>query len=364
MVISLPNYIISSLTSMLAENVMVNLTLATGESQMILSMDHFKEELQDVDCDGSLVLTFKSESTYQDAINDWEWVNFNDQRTFVMIVNYGDCSPESGRQPWVVSAASYDNSKFKVRFTAVQTEWYDLTNPYEISWGSYAPATGSALAARWNPFDVIDDLTSANWNPKFDVSLAHSIPATLWEKSTSSGLDLSIGCDSCGTTGKLTIAGKLKGSLLRLSIDEAYVEATPSNVGAEFNPTFTVSGELSSEWKKSWEIVKVPLSTFSIPLVFSVGPELRLSAGFELSAVQGSATVKTGISAKIPDSASAKVDFHGSDTHVDGWKPVITTKPITLEAQVQGTLTIYTAVGVDIGMTIFSKQTLPNYPRD
>jgi hypothetical protein len=334
---------------------MVNLTLATGESQMILSMDHFKEELQDVDCDGSLVLTFKSESTYQDAIDDWEWVNFNERRTFVMIVNYGDCSPESGRQPWVVSAAAYDNANFKVHFTAVQTEWYDLDNPFEINWGAYTPASNSALAARWNPFDIIDDITSPNWNPKFDVNLAHSIPSTLWEKSTASGLSLSIGCDSCGTTGKLTVAGKLKGSLLKLKIEEAYIEATPSNLGAEFNPSFTVSGELSSEWKKSWEIVKVPLSTFSIPLVFSVGPELRLSAGFELSAVQGSATVKTGISAKIPDTASAKVDFHGGDTHVNGWKPVITTKPITLEAQVQGTLAIYTAIGVDIGMTIFSK---------
>ncbi|EHK98373.1 hypothetical protein M7I_5848 [Glarea lozoyensis 74030] len=318
-------------------------------------MDHFKEELQDVDCDGSLVLTFKSEATYRDAIDDWEWVNFNERRTFVMIVNYGDCSPESGRQPWVVSAAAYDNANFKVHFTAVQTEWYDLDNPFEINWGAYTPASNSALAARWNPFDIIDDITSPNWNPKFDVNLAHSIPSTLWEKSTASGLSLSIGCDSCGTTGKLTVAGKLKGSLLKLKIEEAYIEATPSNLGAEFNPSFTVSGELSSEWKKSWEIVKVPLSTFSIPLIFSVGPELRLSAGFELSAVQGSATVKTGISAKIPDTASAKVDFHGGDTHVNGWKPVITTKPITLEAQVQGTLAIYTAVGVDIGMTIFKK---------
>jgi hypothetical protein len=338
---------------------MVNLTLATGESQMILSMDHFKEELQDVDCDGSLVLTFKSEATYQDAIDDWEWVNFNEQRTFVMIVNYGDCSPESGRQPWVVSAASYDNAKFKVHFTAVQTQWYNLTNPYEITWGSYTPATDSLLAARWNPIDTIKGILNPSWSPKFDINLAHTIPSTLWEKSTSSGLDLSIGCDSCGTTGKLTIAGKIKGSLLHASIDEAYVEATPSNIGADFNPSFTVSGELSSKWDKSWEIVRVPLSTFSIPLVFSVGPELRLSAGFELSAVQGSATVKAGISARIPDSASAKVDFHGSDTHVDGWKPVVTTKPISLEAEVQGKLAIYTAIGVDIGMTIFSKRGFP-----
>ncbi|OBT97561.1 hypothetical protein VE01_04459 [Pseudogymnoascus verrucosus] len=336
-------------------NVMVNLTLATGETQMILSMDHFKEELASVICDDDLTLTFKDETTYQDAIDDWEWVNFEEKRTFIMIVNYGGCSSESGRQPWVVTAATYDNANFRVEFTANQTEWYDLNNPYEIEWGTYTPLSQSALAARWNPFDALNDLTSPNSSPEFDVNLAHSIPETLWEKTTASGLDLTIGCDACGTTGKITIAGKLKGSLLRLSIDEAYVQAIPSNIRADFNPSFTVAGELVGGWKKSWDILKVPLSEFSIPLVFSVGPELRLSAGFELSGVQGSATVKTGISARIPDSATAKVDFHGSGTHVDGWKPDITTKPITFEAEVQGTLAIYTAIGVDIGMTVFKK---------
>lgn len=97
---------------------MVNMTLTTGETQLILSMEHFADDLESVVCDEDLSLTFKNAELYEEAKDDWDWVNFAAQRTFLMLVNWGGCSSEAGRQPWVVTQTEYDLANFKVKFIA------------------------------------------------------------------------------------------------------------------------------------------------------------------------------------------------------------------------------------------------------
>lgn len=375
-------------------NIMVNMTLSTGEAQLILSMDHFKEDLTNVTCTDSLSLAFKNDDVYQEAIDDWEWVNFNDKRTFVMIVNYGGCSAESGRQPWIISAATYDYVNFRVTFTGSQKDWSELQNPYRIEFGSYVPEAGSPLAAR-GIFDFVDDgkkkideatgkaqelidqkaKEAADLAAKtakdgeealknlaitdertFSISLDKNIDPVIFSKTTNSGLELTVGCDDCKTSGQLVVKGAVKGNVN--GIQEAWVQMNPDagGIGFDFNPSLSLSGTLGSGWEKTFDLAVLPAPFTSIPGIIQIGPKATIRAGFALDGIQGSATVKSGVSGKISGSAAAKMDFQDiKNVKFDKWNPEFTTKPLSVDAQLQGSLSIFSEIGIEMGLNVFTK---------
>lgn len=375
-------------------NVMVNMTLSTGETQLILSMDHFKEDLANVTCTDTLSLAFKNNDVYQEAIDDWEWVNFNDKRTFVMIVNYGGCSAESGRQPWVISAATYDDANFRVTFTGKQKDWSELQNPYRIEFGSYVPEAGSPLAAR-GLFDFVDDGKKAleeaarkaqelvdqkakegadlaaqklkdaeeaakklaiTGDKSLSISLEKNIDPVIFTKSTNFGLELTVGCDDCKTSGQLLVKGAIKGTVD--GIQEAWIQVNPEagGIGFDFNPSIELSGTLGSGWEKTFDLAVITPPLTSIPGIIQLGPKATIRAGFALAGIQGSATVKSGMTGKISESAVAKMDFQDiKNVKFDKWNPEFTTKPVSVDAQLQGSLSIFSEIGIEVGLKVFDK---------
>jgi hypothetical protein len=102
------------------DNIFVNMTMFTGEEELVISMERFASELKAVNCSSNMMVVFKSNASYSSAIDSWEWVNFNENRTFIIIANYPGCGAEKSHQPWVVSSVAYDPTYLAVHLNATK----------------------------------------------------------------------------------------------------------------------------------------------------------------------------------------------------------------------------------------------------
>ncbi|KAJ8060755.1 hypothetical protein OCU04_011059 [Sclerotinia nivalis] len=325
----------------------VNVTLNTGETELVISTEHFASSLTDVQCTGDLALTFKDNATFQDAIADWSWVNFHENRTFFMINNWGSCAAasESGRQPWIVHGVDvYDEQNFIVNFNATLADWDDVMSDAVIEFGSM-PSTSTKR----------DDTVSKS----LSLSLAHDLPQTFFSKTTNSGLDFSINCPGCATTGSINVQGKIVMNTnfigIPTSVKSVSITATPQGVGANLALGFTVSGTLGSGWSKDWNLITVGLPGWSIPKIIDLGPQFSVDAGFTLSGIEGNADISAGINVAIPDSSSAVLGISGIDSSFNGWIPTVTPQTPKVSVEVDGNLELFTSLGLDVGLTVLGK---------
>ncbi|TGO18342.1 hypothetical protein BTUL_0010g00110 [Botrytis tulipae] len=325
----------------------VNVTLNTGETELVISTEHFADTLTDVQCNGDLVLTFKDNATFQNAISDWSWVNFHENRTFFMINNWGACAAasESGRQPWVVHGVDvYDEQNFIVNFNATLSDWDDVMSGAVIEFGAMSTSSSSKRT------DTVSKTLSLN--------MAHSLPQTFFSKSTNNGLDFSIDCPGCATTGSIDVQGKIVMNTIigiPTSVKSISITATPKGLGANLALGFSVSGTLGSGWSKDWNLVTVGLPGWSIPKIIDLGPQFSVDAGFALSGIEGSASISAGVNVAIPDSSSAVLGISGVDSSFKGWVPTATPQTPKVSVEVDGSLQLYTELGLDVGLTVLSK---------
>ncbi|CAG8975929.1 hypothetical protein HYALB_00007058 [Hymenoscyphus albidus] len=351
-------------------DVMVNMTLATGDQELILSMEHFADDLVSVVCDDDLSLTFKNAEHYEEAKDDWEWVNFDAHRTFLMLVNWGNCSSEAGRQPWVVTQTEYDPANFKVKFIADQKDWSELENQFTLEWGAYkansnasdsTPMSSRALKEDLDKFgkNLEHQLTKPEINPIFAVPFHFNLPSTFASQQVVEGVDITLGCENCYIGGKLLIGGKLAGSLTgKIGITESFIQVSPQGMVVEFNPSLSVSSTLAEPQQQSWELFTSAPPGAMIPKIFNIGPRTVIRAGFEVSSIEGGATISTGMSATFSDHALAKMDFHGNDSRSQGWQPTIDFKKHNVSAQIRGNVEIFHEIGFEFGLNIMGKYDL------
>lgn len=77
--------------------------------------------------------------------------------------------------------------------------------------------------------------------------------------------------------------------------------------------------------------------------------------------VGGSASVKAGISADIPDSSVAKIDIASKNpVQISGWIPEITTRPLEINAQIDAQVNIYTEIAVAVSLEVLGELFLLN----
>jgi hypothetical protein len=86
------------------ENVLLaNMTLYADDSPLLVMMEDFDGLTSSVDCndeDGFLGLTFKSKRAYDYALKKWDFINQNEEASFVMITNHQGCGPDDERAPY------------------------------------------------------------------------------------------------------------------------------------------------------------------------------------------------------------------------------------------------------------------------
>lgn len=106
-------------------------------------MERFASQLKDVYCSQDMMMSFKSKNSYSSAVASWNWVNFNENRTFIMVANYPGCGAANSRQPWVVSNAAYGPDNLAVHLNATKKTWKEVAHTYSLDFGRYSPPTST-----------------------------------------------------------------------------------------------------------------------------------------------------------------------------------------------------------------------------
>ena len=303
-----------------------------GEYENILTMERFYGMLKSVNCiDHEMSLTFKDDATFAYAQRVWDWVNGADNHTFVMVVGVGDCEWNRRRQPFKVSAIAYDEEKNVARLSTELAKWETIAHSYDLDVG-HVPMTDTRLPAR----DVSQDLS-------LGVSSAFPFQIT----ATKNGLETALECANCVTTGKLNL--ELKVSQTFYVPTGASIRLSPQGVTARAEIKLTESGELTEAIEFEKSVRKIPLSGIQIPGIVNIGPNLDISVGFEISALEGSASISGGATASLKDSAIVEVNLlNPLDSKFSGWVPDVKPLPVVIDAKVSGGLQIYALPAVKL----------------
>lgn len=288
-----------------------------------------------------MMMSFKSQDSYSSAVASWDWVNFSENRTFIMIANYPGCGAANSRQPWVVSSAAYDPANLAVHLNATKKTWTEVAHTYSLDFGRYGPPTSTKNRRQFSG------------DKQISLDLGATLPVDLTSGFGDASDGLSITCKACGTQGKVTLDGHIESSWFQITVFT--LTAKPVGLQADLNLALTVTSEnLAYSWKPDpITFFTIGIGGFSIPELITVGPSLEIGAGVALSGAKGSATISSTIKAVIPDSSIAQVRLAGDKgATFSGWGPQFSAGPLKVDAQLFATAEVFAQAKLGIGVTI------------
>jgi hypothetical protein len=214
-----------------------------------------------------------------------------------------------------------------------------------MDFGDYAPVPGHK--ARF--LDV-------SLNKAFTLDLSSSFPTSIVNWNTT-GAHFSVNCNNCGTKGTLVFAGHIEASLFG-GVEKFEITATPFGIEADLNLDLEFEGEVDFggliPLQEDFTLLTLPIpSGWTIPHLLTFGPNVQIKAGIAVDYIEGSASLTTGISAKIPDDSIAKVDLTSKKPlTISGWIPTVETQPLHVEAQLNAGVELYTEVAVAVSLIV------------
>lgn len=314
------------------------MTLETGDDELVISMERFAGELRKVDCSSDMMMEFVSESTYQAAIAEWDWVNLHEKHTFIIVANYEGCGTGESRDPWVVSNAHYDDPHQTVYLKAMKKTWQDVAHTYSLDFGRHSPVTPTKRG-----------LVDVDKSKTFSIPLATAIPQQFMKPKTIDGITVGIDCSDCATKGSIEITGRVTSSK-KSGLTVFNIQAAPKAVSADISLTLSASGTLKTAWDQQFNIISISMPGYSIPGVLDIGPALRFDGGLTLSNITGKVGITSGMTATIPDTSKAMLDFIGKKTDITGWIPTIKGKPVSFSASVSAEFDVYLQLALAVGL--------------
>jgi len=375
-----------------------NMTLDSSdhENKLILSMDRFVGKVKEVDCSSNMMIRFTSNDTYMDAISQWEWVNFNEHRTFILIANYPGCAENQTREPWIVSNVDYSPETLTVHLDAKRSTWEVVgkTFPFKVDFGQHFPSTQTSITKRFlggiidKVTDKVDDVVDKGKEQVTEVvndvkdtgeqvvdkgkeevtevvndvkDTGENIIDKVEDKvnklknaigdpnkqftvnlnkslprqlfsKSINGINIDVECNGGAVKGSVMMKGSI--SFDGNGIDSLILDMEPRNVGIDVPITVTASGVLGSGFDLPIDIGTIPaIPGFAVTGLFALGPTLQFDAGISVSAVSGSITISSGFSVFLKDGAKASFDVKSEkELGVSGWSASGKAKPFKVEA--------------------------------
>lgn len=83
---------------------LADMNLYASNGLKIVMMEKFDGLTKSVDCkgdDGTMSLTFKSETAFNHALKTWNFINEAKEKKFLLIANHDGCGPDDERQPYM-----------------------------------------------------------------------------------------------------------------------------------------------------------------------------------------------------------------------------------------------------------------------
>ena len=319
-----------------------NMTLYAPNGLQTVLMERFQGLTSAVDCnddDGSMSLTFRSESAFQHALKTWDFINGSEEKIFLLIANHNGCGPDDERQPYLITNIREDAKRRTTYLTAQVAQWSEVAENWDLDLGQ-ASTKISGSHYRRGRFGHHEHGTRHQGHhtghhghqtgqEEHDTSHhLHSIPDMLqghYDKSRT--FDVSVGapgkqtnildlsqfklsCDNCFITGSFTLTAHI--SVKSSKIEELSLNASPKDLAATLTLGTTISDTKSPQqhpFNKEIFSAPTPDAGFIVPKLFKLGTTISYDIGGSLS-FSGSASAQYGLSVKVPDSAQITADLH------------------------------------------------------
>ncbi|KAL3455622.1 hypothetical protein BJX64DRAFT_294884 [Aspergillus heterothallicus] len=333
--------------------VVVSMVAYSKQDEKILDMDKFSFALSTASCNANdFSLHFSHPLIYQAAKLAWNWVNYNELRSFVIVPSWKGCGDDRSHDPWVVRKVTFDDKTRKVILDATASTWKKVMNTFVLDFGEVVLGNNNN-----HKRDLIPDL-----DKKFTLDVSSSFPEEIFSWEIETGVlnaTLQANCNDCGTEGALVFAGHVEASLgwTGIDVDKFELSVKPQGVKAHVGVSLEFDGEVDFrefiQPSHEFTLLDIPISGWRIPKVFEFGPHIEINAGYVIDYIGGSAVFSTGITATIPDTAIAKLDLKAEDSvQVSGWTPEIETDPLVLRAQIDAQTRLYTEIALSVSIEI------------
>ncbi|KAM3511093.1 hypothetical protein MY11210_005267 [Beauveria gryllotalpidicola] len=263
------------------EGLLANMTVTAKPAYRLLNEHNFADLVRSVDCSNAeqIKIEFDSASTVAEAKKAWGWVSEDDANTLIYVVDAPGCGGEYGRQPYHVSAVTYDDDDDAAAVVSLVVraagQWSDFIEDATVNIG------GDVEAQKLN--------RRLSYSKKAKISLEHVFNKHFYDADIGPA-HLSVDCSDCGTHGSLetdiTISTK-KG--FRASA------VTADNVSVRLAVAITASAAIStSHLSQSIQIAKFPLAEFKVADIVKIRPEITLNIVIAVSDIRGSITSVVG----------------------------------------------------------------------
>jgi hypothetical protein len=310
--------------------VLGNFTVHTpGGSENILSLEKFEPMVKSVDCTSKgMTLKFIDDETFAYAQKVWDWVNGEDNNTFVMVAGAGDCGTNAHRIPYLVSTIQYDEATNVAHLHGKTDKWKNIVHAYELHVGKAPMPRDRKVKTR-----AVDDSSAFSVAKAFPFKVKVEVATLLGE----------LECEDCGLGGSLDVDMHINYGLPDI-IDAAVFRMTPQNIIAQAHPKLTIGSQKKAVGKWDKDLLPEPIPLYAITLggFVRLGVFTDVKLGFE-AAVEGTLSFTSGATATIPNSAFVEVDFKdlGSGPKSSPWTPDVDMAPLKVSGQAAGTFQLF-----------------------
>ncbi|KAL9638873.1 MAG: hypothetical protein Q9164_001280 [Protoblastenia rupestris] len=360
----------------------------------VVMMEQFETMTSAVDCkgdDGTMSVTFKSQSTYDYATERWSYINENDDDKFILITNHDGCGPQYERQPYFISRVDEDETSLTISFTAELIPWSRILKTWTCDLsklddqpqkrherrslrridnqsqhfhqrrflgkigkfiGGVVDTVGDVVGDVANVVgDVVNvagDVIEGVGNfIQGDINLEKSVSFTVGAGQqgqrtnifTDSSGRLKLDCVNCYVGGSVKVTGRIE--VDNWDLEDFSITAQPEGFAAalELEAIITASDAPQSiQHTKELFSAPVPGAGIQIPGIFKFGAILSYEVGVSAS-FQGSATIGFGLKSTIPDGAKIVLDIDDqSDSGATGFDAAV--QPIFDVKQLSASVTV------------------------
>ncbi|KAK5725751.1 hypothetical protein LTR15_003941 [Elasticomyces elasticus] len=340
----------------------MNLTCYTmQDNERLLGQESFADAIATASCTAnSLAFTLSDATTYAAAHIAWGWVNHETNRTLTLVTENIGCTNET-RQPWIVSAATFDSANQAVSFTATPTPWIDAIPRYGLRFShdniteAAPPSVADAINAGLSKRGLQKRFFFPEAKKRFTIDVSHDFSRNIFDTSIGDNVNAKVDCNPCGTKGKLNLDVDVLAIIaFPPRLEKATATLTPDGVGATVQIDLALQGELTNGVNQKFNLVTIGLpGSINILGLVIIGPQLQVDAIAQLSKVTAKAAVAFGVEMDVPASAIANLDLvHPENNKFQDWTPVFTPIPPTIDASVSVTGSVAPEINVQIGFNI------------
>ena len=321
-----------------------NLTVFMPDAQEnILSMERFNDMLTSVNCtQSSIDMAFRDDDTFAYAKAVWDWVNGEENDTFVMVVGTGACGWNTEhRQPFRVTTLAFDEDANIAHLMAEALEWAQAIHTYKLNVGGLP---SKDLQKR--------GFGEINYNKDLSIDFNHQFPVDTISLPMPDGVTATLDLSNCSTAGAFAFQFNLETFLLIPK--KAEMSVHPQGVSLTVAPSLTLAGNISEPRTADITLARINLAGIQIPAgILDIGPEVVLSVGATVGPLQGETTIEAGVVYSLDDGAVASVDIMGFEAEQSGWTPRVEETPLTVTAELDGTVKAFVKAELELAAKAF-----------